>query len=100
IRDFHVTGVQTCALPIWRSTSDFMVGPLGSDVKAVLGLTVGNLTQYYDDKDTNASNEAFRLLKNKIPAQNLWYTKAATNRMIFEIGRATCRERVKIWVIE
>src|SRR5207302_8067738 len=25
IRDFHVTGVQTCALPIWP------IGPLGSD---------------------------------------------------------------------
>lgn len=78
--DILVAGTDTSG----RSTSDFMVGPLGSDVKAVLGLTVGNLTQYYDDKDTNASNEAFRLLKNKIPAQNLWYTKAATNRMIFD----------------
>lgn len=78
--DILVAGTDTSG----RSTSDFMVGPLGSDVKAVLGLTVGNLTQYYDDKDTNASNEAFRLLKNKIPAQNLFYTKAATNRMIFD----------------
>lgn len=78
--DILVAGTDTSG----RSTSDFMVGPLGSDVKAVLGLTVGNLTQYYDDKDTNASNEAFRLLKNKIPAQNLWYTKAATNRMVFD----------------
>lgn len=78
--DILVAGTDTSG----RSTSDFMVGPLGSDAKAVLGLTVGNLTQYYDDKDTNASNEAFRLLKNKIPAQNLWYTKAATNRMIFD----------------
>ena len=78
--DILVAGTDTSG----RSTSDFMVGPLGSDVKAVLGLTVGNLTQYYDDKDTNAANEAFRLLKNKIPAQNLWYTKAATNRMIFD----------------
>lgn len=78
--DILVAGTDTSG----RSASDFMVGPLGSDVKAVLGLTVGNLTQYYDDKDTNASNEAFRLLKNKIPAQNLWYTKAATNRMIFD----------------
>src|SRR5690606_40260668 len=24
IRDFHVTGVQTCALPIWSRTSDSM----------------------------------------------------------------------------
>ncbi|WP_180050363.1 hypothetical protein [Acinetobacter sp. YH12105] len=78
--DILVAGTDTSG----RSASDFMVGPLGSDVKAVLGLTVGNLTQYYDDKDTNASNEAFRLLKNKIPAQNLWYTKAATNRLIFD----------------
>jgi len=78
--DILVAGTDTSG----RSASDFMVGPLGSDVKAVLGLTVGNLTQYYDDKDTNASNEAFRLLKNKIPAQNLWYTKAATNRMVFD----------------
>lgn len=78
--DILVAGTDTSG----RSASDFMVGPFGSDVKAVLGLTVGNLTQYYDDKDTNASNEAFRLLKNKIPAQNLWYTKAATNRMIFD----------------
>lgn len=78
--DILVAGTDTSG----RSTSDFMVGPLGSDVKAVLGLTVGNMTQYYDDKDTNASNEAFRLLKNKIPAQNLWYTKAATNRLIFD----------------
>ncbi len=78
--DILVAGTDTSG----RSTSDFMVGPFGSDAKAVLGLTVGNLTQYYDDKDTNASNEAFRLLKNKIPAQNLWYTKAATNRMIFD----------------
>ena len=78
--DILVAGTDTSG----RSASDFMVGPLGSDAKAVLGLTVGNLTQYYDDKDTNASNEAFRLLKNKIPAQNLWYTKAATNRMIFD----------------
>lgn len=78
--DILVAGTDTSG----RSASDFMVGPLGSDVKAVLGLTVGNLTQYYDDKDTNASNEAFRLIKNKIPAQNLWYTKAATNRLIFD----------------
>ncbi|MBI1450382.1 hypothetical protein IL972_00320 [Acinetobacter sp. FL51] len=78
--DILVAGTDTSG----RSTSDFMVGPLGSDAKAVLGLTVGNFTQYYEGKDTNASNEAFKLLKNKIPAQNLWYTKAATNRMIFD----------------
>ncbi|OTG58824.1 hypothetical protein B9T36_10835 [Acinetobacter sp. ANC 4204] len=78
--DILVAGTDTSG----RSASDFMVGPFGSDVKAVLGLTVGNFTQYYEGKDTNAANEAFKLFKNKIPAQNLWYTKAATNRMIFD----------------
>lgn len=78
--DILVAGTDTSG----RSATDFMVGPFGSDVKAVLGLTIGNFTQYYEDKDTNAANEAFRLVKGKIPAQNLWYTKAATNRMIFD----------------
>lgn len=78
--DILVAGTDTSG----RSVSDFMVGPLGSDAKAVLGLTVGNLTQYYEGKDTNAANEAFKLVKNKIPAQNLWYTKAATNRLVFD----------------
>ena len=78
--DILVAGTDTSG----RSTTDFMVGPLGSDVKAVLGLTVGNLTQYHEGKDTSAANEAFKLLKNKIPGQNLFYTKAATNRMIFD----------------
>ncbi|WP_104470356.1 hypothetical protein [Acinetobacter indicus] len=78
--DILVAGTDTSG----RSATDFMVGPFGSDVKSVLGLTVGNLTQYYEDKDTNAANEAFHLVKNKIPAQNLWYTKAATNRLVFD----------------
>lgn len=78
--DILVAGTDTSG----RSTSDFLVGPFGSDAKAVLGLTVGNLTQYYEGKDTNAANEAFKLAKSKIPAQNLWYTKAAINRMFFD----------------
>src|SRR5690606_23655815 len=28
IRDFHVTGVQTCALPIWRGIGDTTLGRL------------------------------------------------------------------------
>lgn len=70
--------------PTGRGISDFMVGPLGSDVKAVAGVTVGNAMQWYDGKDTNAANEAYKALKNKIPAQNLWYTKLVTNRLLFD----------------
>ncbi|NUF61539.1 hypothetical protein HUN33_00350 [Acinetobacter bereziniae] len=70
--------------PSGRGTSDFIAGPLGSDVKTVLGVTVGNALQAYEGKDTNAANEVFKLIKSKLPAQNLWYTKAAMNRMIFD----------------
>ncbi|WP_441373566.1 hypothetical protein [Acinetobacter lwoffii] len=80
IGDILVAGQDTTG----RGLDSFMVGPFGNDVKTVAGLTVGNFTQYYQDKDTNAANEAFKALKGKIPAQNLWYTKAATNRMVFD----------------
>src|SRR6266511_3697558 len=34
IRDFHVTGVQTCALPIWKSRPDSAAsGPSGGMVE-------------------------------------------------------------------
>ena len=80
IGDILVAGQDTTG----RGLDSFMVGPFGNDVKTVAGLTVGNFTQYYEGKDTNAPNEAFKALKGKIPAQNLWYTKAATNRLVFD----------------
>ncbi|MFW2152810.1 hypothetical protein [Acinetobacter gyllenbergii] len=70
--------------PTGRGVSDFIVGPLGSDAKTLAGVTVGNAMQWYEGKDTNAANELFKAIKGKIPAQNLWYTKAAANRMFFD----------------
>src|SRR5690606_40255859 len=34
IRDFHVTGVQTCALPIWEEIKECLAG----DIAAAIGL--------------------------------------------------------------
>ena len=70
--------------PSGRDFADFLTGPMGGDLKSIFGLTAGNMMQWYEGKDTNAANEAFKLVKNKIPAQNLWYTKAAINRMFFD----------------
>lgn len=70
--------------PSGRGVSDFISGPAGNDTKTLLGVTVGNALQAYEGKDTNAANEVFKLIKSKVPAQNLWYTKAAMNRMIFD----------------
>ncbi|SSP02514.1 hypothetical protein [Acinetobacter baumannii] len=78
--DILVAGTDTSG----RDANSFVSGPLGSDFTALLGLTVGNLTQYNEGKDTNFGNEAFKFVKGKIPAQNLWYTKAAINRMFFD----------------
>lgn len=78
--DVLAAGVDTSG----RDANSFIAGPLGGDFTTLLGLTVGNLTQYNEGRDTNFGNEAFRFLKGKIPAQNLWYTKAAINRLIFD----------------
>lgn len=78
--DILVAGADTSG----RDANSFVSGPLGSDFTSLLGLTVGNLTQYNEGKDTNFGNEAFKFVKGKIPAQNLWYTKAAINRLVFD----------------
>ncbi|MEF0645176.1 hypothetical protein [Acinetobacter nosocomialis] len=78
--DILVAGTDTSG----RDAHSFVAGPLGSDFESLLSLTVGNITQYNEGKDTNFGNEAFKFVKGKIPAQNLWYTKAAINRMVFD----------------
>ncbi|HFG7032462.1 hypothetical protein [Acinetobacter baumannii] len=78
--DILVAGTDTSG----RDANSFVAGPLGGDFESLLSLTVGNLTQYNEGKDTNFGNEAFKFVKGKIPAQNLWYTKAAINRMVFD----------------
>lgn len=78
--DILVAGMDTSG----RDTADFLSGPFGSDLKTLLSVTVGNATQLANGTDTNAGNEVFKAVKNKIPAQNLWYTKAVANRMIFD----------------
>lgn len=67
-----------------RDINSFLTGPLGSDFKTALNLTVGNATQLANGVETNAANETFKAVKSKLPAQNLWYTQAATNRLIFD----------------
>lgn len=78
--DILIAGMDTSG----RDAGDFIAGPFGSDFKTILNLTVGNATQLSNGVETNFSNEAFKALKGKIPAQNLWYTKAAANRLVFD----------------
>src|SRR5436309_11903324 len=76
IRDFHVTGVQTCALPIYAgsvvcpgqySENSFMVNSLARLQTTLPAWALRRVGQRF--------SPAFRV----------------------EIGRASCRERVEIW---
>src|SRR5207302_3646617 len=74
IRDFHVTGVQTCALPILRS--DEGVHRLARDAG---GDRAG-------DAETAAAAGGVGVM--------LVFLRTGSSR---EIGRASCRERVLMW---
>src|SRR5690625_7604021 len=71
IRDGHVTGVQTCALPIYDS--------FGSAVLAVL-LTLGGIGALVVPLGIRMWNQL-------------------SEQQAAKIGRASCRERVKISVV-
>src|SRR5690606_40344731 len=79
IRDFHVTGVQTCALPILEQTKNAVV------------IFTNHLTEDTDilnPKIVYANDGFLELTKTKI--------EDVLNSGICKIGRASCRERGKI----
>src|SRR5690606_40859910 len=99
IRDFHVTGVQTCALPIYffpngqltsENTSSFAYGiPMVFGVKAkfmesfVLAAEIGARYTFSDEIDGSAPD----------------YDNDASTAFGNKIGRASCREREEISVV-
>src|SRR5690606_39640958 len=85
IRDFHVTGVQTCALPI--SAQDVSKDPffasaqaLKNDETGVWGVTL--------------EEEQGQLKEPYTPVMRIFAPVTIRNQR--EIGRASCRERAKI----
>src|SRR5690606_39529791 len=80
IRDFHVTGVQTCALPISSYPSRVfkgmrMAGRMGGDRVKVKSLRI---VKIFNDKN-------YILVTGSVPGHN----------GSIEIGRASCRERLQ-----
>jgi len=57
-------------------------GPILGDVETLARATLGNIWQIADGKDAKGGAPV-QLLKGKTPFANLWYTKAATDRLIF-----------------
>src|SRR5690606_39556523 len=96
IRVFHVTGVQTCALPISLddATVDLMAG--GFDAGIRLGESI--------EKDMIAVRLTPDLQWSVVGAPD-YFAKAGTpaspedltRHQCIEIGRASCRERAQDW---
>src|SRR5690606_40159904 len=76
IRDFHVTGVQTCALPIW----------------ATICRTSRSWSWSASTKACSPPTSAAAR-----SSRNCWCRWPAAPVAPTEIGRASCRERVENW---
>lgn len=61
-----------------------LAGPVASYVEDLIGLTQGTLVKAAKGERTDFGPNAVKFIKGNIPLQNLWYTKAATDRLIFQ----------------
>src|SRR5690606_40420077 len=83
IRDFHVTGVQTCALPILaiQLASSVPVAPFSKRMKA---------------RATSSTSTDFICEGSKLSGRSLMIVTASPITAS-KIGRASCREGGAIW---
>src|SRR5690606_40234012 len=96
IRGFHVTGVQTCALPILELPTFAMQGqPSGSFAGCLPSSDV--LAQWrIPGPRTDDTKKAGRLCDRPLLLRACWrLLRGGSGRL--EIGRASCRGRVKSW---
>src|SRR5690606_39357391 len=92
IRDFHVTGVQTCALPIFVLEADLDVG-VGIVGAARVHFTIDALRGYRD-----LDQLALRKLVTAAQLRIRLPDRLGADRVLRgerQIGRASCRERVE-----
>src|SRR5690606_39983286 len=94
IRDFHVTGVQTCALPIFPWNGQYLIGT--TDIRydgdpAEAAASDGEIGYLLAE-----TNRIFP--QAKLGTADIHYTYAGVRPLPrrSEIGRASCRESVKI----
>src|SRR5690606_40107387 len=96
IRDFHVTGVQTCALPILSNFINFY------QILSKLHLCVACFLRLYcsisrgEHKRKKMATKFKALVGFTRMKDDELMVTAAT---VIEIGRASCRERVKIAMV-
>src|SRR5690606_40189244 len=89
IRDFHVTGVQTCALPIFRpATRSSSPSPARAGVPAPTPPPAPRIPP-----SAPARRPA---LPDHAPARRPTGAASRTGSARNQIGRASCRERVQV----
>lgn len=66
-----------------RTLAGAIGGPMLGAIEDTYKLTVGNVQEFSQGKDTNFGAEAIRAARGYTPGASLWYTKTATDRLIF-----------------
>src|SRR5690606_39724606 len=72
IRSFHVTGVQTCALPIWALSE-------AVDYEAELGVLIGSPAKDVSEADALTHVWGYTVV-NDITARNIQFSEAQWSR--------------------
>jgi hypothetical protein len=60
-----------------------LLGPTFGSLAELYELTKGNVDEAIAGRDTHAGAEAVRFAKGHAPLVNVWYTKAAFDRLVF-----------------
>ncbi len=60
------------------------MGPIFDRLDNIRNLTVGNLMQLHDEKDSNFGRELTRFIKSNTPGSTLWYARLAFDRVIWD----------------
>src|SRR5690606_40982496 len=95
-RDFHVTGVQTCALPICTDSVNIS-SAVQHQARDVIARTFGD--EYVPEKPpfyrtrSKGAQEAHEAIRPTDPSRDPASIKARLSGP--QIGRASCRERVE-----
>src|SRR5690606_40818742 len=97
--DFHVTGVQTCALPIFRIYQEFATLDILTGGRAEIMAGRGSFIESFplfgyalEDYNTLFSEKLEMLLRIREEEHVKWPGGKHT-----QIGRASCRERGENW---
>src|SRR5207249_8445969 len=94
IRDRNVTGVQTCALPIFAAEHEFV--PFGAHARLEVTDDKGLLALLGEGELTLLQVDCRQLAGALAGDAQLLLARQARQQLAVQIGRASCRER--LWV--